>query len=108
MHGIETFEDDQLRPLLPRRAQKLFEMGKIVMAENLPLRLGAADAFDHRIVVVLIRKNEAIRQEIADRGNRRKIGNPARRSAQEQTRPIPFRPMIGPAQAADPGLALLP
>src|SRR5208283_791967 len=28
--------------------------------------------------------------------------------AQEQTRPIPFRPMIGPAQVTDPSLAVLP
>src|ERR1700731_2065109 len=29
-------------------------------------------------------------------------------SAQEQTSPIALRPMIGPAQVADPSLALLP
>ena len=52
-------------------------MGEIVVAENLPLRLGAADAFDHRIVIELIGENEAIGQEVADGRNRREIGNPA-------------------------------
>src|ERR1700730_4595674 len=53
-------------------------MSEIVMAEDLPPRLGAADAFDHRIMVELVRKDEAIGQKIADRENRRQIGNPAR------------------------------
>ena len=78
MHRIKALEDDQLGALTARRAQELFEMGEIVMAENLPLRLGAADAFDHRIVVELIREDQAIGQQIADRGNRRQVGNPAR------------------------------
>ena len=78
MHRIEAFEDDQLGPLRPAARKEFFEMAEIVMAENLPLRLGATDSLDHRIMVELIREDQAIGQKIADRGNRRQIGNPAR------------------------------
>ena len=54
-------------------------MGEIVVTKNFALRLRAADTFDHRIMIELIRKNEAIGQQIANRRNRRQIGNPARR-----------------------------
>ena len=77
MHGIKALEGDELRPLFAGGLQKLFEMSEIIVAENLPLGAGALDALDHRIVIILIRKNQAVGQKRADRAERGEIGNPA-------------------------------
>ena len=77
VHGVQAFEDDQLVAAVARGAKEFLEMGDIVVAEDHPLRRGAADALDHGIVVQRIREDEAIREKIGDRGDGGEVGNPA-------------------------------
>ena len=50
----------------PAALQQLFEMREIVVAENLLVASGLADALDHRIVVVGVRQDQAVRNELGD------------------------------------------
>ena len=68
VHRIEAFEGDQLRPVAGR-PQQLFEMREIVVAENLPLAARLADALDHRVVVVGVRQDQAVRHQLGDGGD---------------------------------------
>ena len=65
VHRIDALERDQLRPVA-RRLQQLFEMREIVVAENLLVAAGLADALDHRIVVVGVRQDQAVRNQLGD------------------------------------------
>ena len=53
-------------------------MREIVVAENLPLAAGLADALDHRVVVVGVRQDQAVRQELRDGGDAGLVRNVAR------------------------------
>ena len=77
VHRIDGFENDQLRLLAARRLQQAFQMRDIVVAEYLLLGPGAPHALDHRGVVELIGKNEAVRQQPRDGGDRRLVRDEA-------------------------------
>ena len=78
VHRIKALENDQRRPAGPARLQKLFEMGDVVVAENLLFAVGALHALDHRIMILRVGQDEAVRQQRSDGGDRGQIGNPAR------------------------------
>ena len=65
IHRIDGFEDDQLGPFPPGRAQQAFEMSDVIVPEHLLFGAGAPHALDHRGMVQLVRQDEAIRQEPA-------------------------------------------
>ena len=66
VHRIEALAGDQLRPVRTRRDQQFLQMRKVVVAEDLPLAAGLANAFDHRIVVERIRQDQAVRDQFCD------------------------------------------
>ena len=65
--------------ILPRLPQQRFEMAEIVVPEYPLFGTARPDPGDHRGVVFLVRQNEAIRQQPADRAERRFIGHIAGR-----------------------------
>ncbi len=69
VHRIKALAGDQLRPVGTGGAQQLLEMRHVVVAEHLALAAGLADAFDHRIVVELVRQDQAIRNQLGDGRN---------------------------------------
>ena len=77
VHRIDALEHDQLGPLAPGRGEHAFEMGDVVVAEDLLFRAGAAHALDHRGVVQLVRNDQAIRQQPGDGRDRRLVGDEA-------------------------------
>ena len=62
IHGIDGFENDDLGTFLVLLFQQFLEMGQIVMAENLLLRFGKADALDHGGMVHLVGEQQAVGQ----------------------------------------------
>src|SRR5262249_20777491 len=69
VHRIEAFAYDQLRPVRAGGDQELFEMGHVVVTEDLPLAPGLVYALDHGIVVERVGENEAVRNELRDGRN---------------------------------------
>ena len=66
VHRIEALAGDQLRPVGTGGAQQFFQMRHVVVAEDLALAAGLADAFDHRIVVERVRQDQAVRNQLGD------------------------------------------
>jgi hypothetical protein len=61
VHRIEALEHDQLGPVADRRRAAALEMRHVVVAEDLLLAAGLADALDHRIVVERVGQDQAVR-----------------------------------------------
>src|SRR3546814_19631949 len=64
---------------------KVFQMRKGVVAPNALFAAGIADARDHRRVIELVRIDDAVRQQLAERAQRRFVRDIARG---EEQRPI--------------------
>ena len=79
IHAVDALEGDDLRTLRIDAAHELVEMRDVVVAEDEPLRAGAADALDHRIVVERIGEDGAVRHGTAEGRQRGQIRDPARR-----------------------------
>src|SRR5579862_4420205 len=58
--------------------RKLRQILDVVVPEDVLLGAGVADALDHRGVVVGVRQDDAVRQQLAQRGQRRIVGDVAR------------------------------
>ena len=69
VHGIQALEDDEFRARRIARLEKLLEVLKIVMAPDLFLAAGLADAFDHGIMIERIGQDETARQKLRDGGD---------------------------------------
>jgi hypothetical protein len=78
VHGIEALEHDQLGPAGIGRSEQLFEVGHIVVTENLLLAVRLAHALDHRIVIPGIRQDEAVRHLPREGGDSGLVGDVAR------------------------------
>ena len=78
IHRIDALEHDQLRPRGAGFFQQLFEMREIVVAENLLLAAGLANAFDHGVVVEGVGQDQAIGQELGDGRDAGLVGDIAR------------------------------
>ncbi len=79
VHRIHALEYDQLRAAGRCAREQFLQLREIVVAADL---LGAASrthAFDHRIVIVRIGQDQAVRKELADRRDARMVGHVARR-----------------------------
>ena len=64
--------------------QQFLEMLDVVVAPDLTLRLAAAHAFDHRGVVELVGEDDAAGQDVAQRRERRVVGDVARREEERR------------------------
>ena len=68
IHGIDALEHDELRPVAGG-AQQFFEMGEVVMPEHHLVAPGLTHALYHRIVVERVGEDEAIRDQLRQRGD---------------------------------------
>ena len=69
VHRVQAFAQDQFRPAGVRRAQQLLEMLDIVVAPYLLFGAGFAHALDHGIVVERVGEQQAVRQQLCNRGD---------------------------------------
>ena len=66
VHGVETLEHDQLRPVRSAAASSSSRCAMSLWRKILLLASGLADAFDHRIVVPGVRQDQAVRHQPGD------------------------------------------
>ena len=78
VHRIDAFERDQLRRLRVVGCEQFFQMRKVVMAPHALFAARVADARDHRRVIELVRIDDAVRQELAERAECRLVRDIAR------------------------------
>src|SRR5262249_1428053 len=62
VHGIETFENDQLWTRRIACLQQLLEMGEIVVPPDLLLAAGPSHPFDHGVMIERVGQKQTIRQ----------------------------------------------
>ena len=67
IHAVDTFECHDLRAGRIHRTHQLVEMRDIVVAKDKALRPGAADTFDHRIMIERVGKDGTVRQKAPER-----------------------------------------
>ena len=77
VHRVEALEHDELGGRI-RRLQELLEMRDVVVPPHLLLAAGPAHALDHRVVVELVRQDQAVRHQRGDGRDAGEIGDPAR------------------------------
>ena len=77
VHRIEAFEDDQLRPFAWFSRQQLLEMLHVVVPPDRLLGAALAHALDHGIVVPFVGQDQAMRQQLGDRGDAGLVRNVA-------------------------------
>src|SRR4029077_13163162 len=82
IHRIDRLETDELR--LPRIGayEAVFEVARVVVAEDLVLSATVPGALDHRGVVCGIGEDDTVRSLPSQRGNSRLIGHVSRREEQ--------------------------
>ena len=100
VHRIKALAGDQLGPVGAGGDQQLFQMRHVVVAEDLALAAGLADAFDHRIVVERIRQDQAVRNQFGDGRNAGLVRDVARGEQQRGFLAVQvgeFRPRAAPA-----------
>ncbi|OWK22723.1 hypothetical protein AJ87_44560 [Rhizobium yanglingense] len=84
VHGIEAFEDDELRPLEGDGLQQFLKVSHVVVAEDLPFHSGLANPLDHGIVVERIGQDQTVGYELGDGGDARLVGYIPRREDQSR------------------------
>ena len=82
VHRVHRLERDKLGCIQRRGAQQLFEVFHIVVPPDVLLATGLTDTLDHRGVVQRVGINDQTRQYLAQRCQRRLIGDIARREKQ--------------------------
>lgn len=96
-HGVNGLKGNDLGRSRVNGLQKLLKMGHVVMAENLLLRVGMADALDHGGVVQRIREDDAARELAGEGGEGRVVRDIAGRKDERtffvvQVRELRFEP----------------
>jgi hypothetical protein len=78
VHRIDAFERDQLGHFGIGFGQQFFQMRDVVVTPHTLFAARIADAGDHRGVVEFVRKDDAARQDLGQRRQRRVVRDIAR------------------------------
>ena len=79
VHRVDRLERDDARPLGREPVEQLAQVVDVVVAEDQPLGARGADAIDHRGVVALVREDDAVVEQAAERAQAGLVGDEARR-----------------------------